>query len=119
MKNANGWKSDGKTGFEIYDVQREDFGTTIKVYLNNDGLEFANKWQIENVIKKYSNHIPYPIYLHYEEEVGEGDDKKVEAKVDQVNSASAFWKRPKSSIKKNEYNEFYSSFTMVLIKFNF
>ena len=111
MKNANGWKSDGKTGFEIYDAQREDFGTTIKVYLNNDGLEFANKWQIENVIKKYSNHIPYPIYLHYEEEVGEGDDKKVEAKVDQVNSASAFWKRPKSSIKKNEYNEFYSSFT--------
>ena len=111
MKNANGWKSDGKTGFEIYDAQRDSFGTTIKVYLNKDGLEFANKWQIENVIKKYSNHIPYPIYLHYEDKTGEGDEAKVEDKIEQVNSASAFWKRPKSSIKKNEYNEFYSSFS--------
>ena len=111
MKNANGWVSDGKSGYEIFEADRDSFGTTIKVNLNSDGTEFANKWQIENIIKKYSNHIPYPIYLHYEEKNGEGDNEKIETKIDQVNAASAFWKKPKSSIKKKEYNEFYSSFT--------
>ena len=61
------WTSDGKGEYEISDAERDTQGTTVTLYLNKEGKEYANRWQIETVIKKYSNHIPFPIYLHYEE----------------------------------------------------
>ena len=81
--------------------------TTIKIFLNDNGKEYANKWSIESVIKKYSDHIAFPIELNYTEE----KDKKIENKTEQVNSASAFWKKNKSSLKKKDYNEFYKTLT--------
>jgi len=99
------WKSDGKTGFTISETSKKENGTTIKLFLNEDGDEYSSKWSIQSVIKKYSDHIAFPIELHYEEEV----EKKIEQKVDQVNSASAFWKKSKSSLKAKDYNEFYKS----------
>ena len=101
------WKSDGKTGFSIKEVEKESCGTTIKLFLNEEGKEYTNKWSIETVVKKYSDHIAFPIYLHYTETK---EDKKTEDIIDQVNSASAFWKRSKSSLKKKDYNEFYKTF---------
>jgi molecular chaperone HtpG len=81
------------------------------LHLNEEGNEFADRWSIENVVKKYSNHIAYPIFLHYEE--AKTDDKgkkgKVESKVDQVNTASALWKRPKDELKDEDYKEFYQA----------
>jgi len=62
--------------------------------------------RIENIVKKYSDHIAFPIYLNYTEK----KDDKEELVVDQVNSASAFWKRNKASLKKKDYNEFYKTF---------
>ncbi|HOH37167.1 MAG TPA: molecular chaperone HtpG, partial [Spirochaetota bacterium] len=62
-------------------------------------------WQIEQLIKKYSNHIACPIFLTYESE----KDGKKETVTDQINSASAFWKRSKSELKDEDYNEFYKS----------
>ena len=83
------------------------------LYLNKEGEEYANRWQIETIIKKYSNHIPFPIFLHYEETRFEGEgDKKKEVKeptLKQINAASALWKRPKSDLKDEDYNEFYKS----------
>lgn len=109
------WKSDGKNGFEIESASRDSFGTTIILELNEDGDEFANRWGIESIVKKYSNHIPFPIFLTYEDTKFEGkdDDKKEikEEKTDQINSASAFWQKTKSELKKKQYNEFYKSFT--------
>tara|TARA_A100001035_G_scaffold273286_1_gene263626 strand:- start:3342 stop:5204 length:1863 start_codon:yes stop_codon:yes gene_type:complete len=99
------WKSDGKTGFNITDAEKEENGTKIILHLNDNGSEYANRWSIDNVIKKYSDHIAFPIELQYTEEV----DKKVENKTEQINSGSAFWKKSKSSIKKKDYNEFYKS----------
>ena len=99
------WKSDGKTGFNIVDAKKEENGTTIKLFLNENGDEYSNRWSIQSVIKKYSDHIAFPIELHYEEEI----EKKIEQKIDQVNSASAFWTKNKSSLKKKDYNEFYKS----------
>ena len=68
---------------------------------------------IYHLIKKYSNHIPSPVYLHYEETTteGEGDKKKekTEQKTEQINVGTAFWKKPKGSLKKKDYNEFYQS----------
>ena len=106
-KKAYKWKSDGKTGFSIKEVEKESCGTTIKLFLNDEGSEFSNRWSIENVVKKYSDHIAFPIYLHYTEK----KDDKEEQIIDQVNSASAFWKRSKTELKKKDYNEFYKTFT--------
>jgi molecular chaperone HtpG len=107
------WISDGKTGYEISEAERGTNGTTVILFLNEEGNEYANRWSIDSVIKKYSNHIPFPIFLHYEGSrfEGEGDKKKEikEPKVDQVNAASAFWKRPKGELKAEEYNEFYKT----------
>jgi len=107
------WTSDGKSGYEIEDTEKDVAGTSIKLYLNDEGKEYTNRWEIQNTVKKYSNHVPFPIFLHYEEtkEEGEGDDKKEikEQKIDQVNSASALWKRNKSDITEEEYNEFYKT----------
>ena len=99
------WVSDGKTGFEITEDERESHGTTIILKLNENGAEYANRWQIEQLIKKYSNHIACPIFLTYESE----KDGKKETVTDQINSASAFWKRSKSELKDEDYNEFYKS----------
>ena len=107
------WTSDGKTGFTIEDSNRDSQGTTVVMHLNDDGNEFASRWQLDSIIKKYSDHISFPIFLTYDETIygdkEKGEDDKVETKVDQINSASAFWKRSKSSIKKKDYNDFYKS----------
>ncbi len=107
------WTSDGKTGFTIEDSSRDSQGTTVIMHLNNEGNEFASRWQLDSIIKKYSDHISFPIFLTYDETIygdkEKGEDDKVETKVDQINSASAFWKRSKSSIKKKDYNDFYKS----------
>jgi len=109
------WTSDGKSGFDIVKSERELFGTTIILELNDNGKEYADKWQIETIVKKYSNHIPFSIYLSYEDTKYEGkeDDKKEikEEKVEKINSASAFWQKPKNELKQKEYNEFYKSFS--------
>ena len=107
------WISDGKGEYEILETEQSEHGTTIVCHLNEEGKEYADRWSIERIIKKYSNHIPFPIFLHYEETryEGEGDKKeeKKEKKVEQVNAASALWKRPKNELKEEDYNEFYKT----------
>ena len=109
------WSSDGKNAYSIEEAEREEHGTTIILQLNDEGEEYANKWQIEQLIKKYSDHIPFPIFLAYVDVSyeGEGDKKerKVERKVEQINAAAALWKRPKSELTDEDYNEFYKSMT--------
>jgi len=107
------WVSDGENGFEVEESVRSGQGTTVTLYLNDEGNEYADRWEIGNIVKKYSNHIPFPIYLHYEEKKfeGEGDNKKEisEPKIEQINSASALWKRSKSELKEEDYREFYKT----------
>ena len=105
------WISDGQGSFSVEEAAAERNGTIVKLFLSERGKEFANRWQIESIIKKYSNHIPFPIYLHYEEvkSEGEGEKKKEkqEQKVEQINTAAALWRKPKKDIKDADYNEFY------------
>ncbi len=112
-KDAFKWTSDGKSGYKIDETKKDGHGTDLILYLNEEGNKYANKWEIQNIVKKYSNHLSFPIYLHYEEvnTEGEGEKKKetVENKTDQINAGSAFWKKTKSSLKKKDYNEFYKS----------
>jgi len=90
------WRSDGLGDYEISDLDEKiERGTTITVYLKDDAEEFAQKWKLENVIKKHSNFIAFPIYLENEK----------------VNTVTAIWREPKSSIKKEQYDEFYKFLT--------
>jgi molecular chaperone HtpG len=105
------WESDGKGEFTIEPTEKDSHGTDIILHLSDEGKSFASRWRIEEVVKKYSNHIAFHIYLHYEKK--EYDDKgKVTGSTpvsDQVNSASALWKRSKSEITDEEYKEFYKT----------
>lgn len=108
------WTSDGKTGFDLEEASREGQGTDIEIHFTKEGAEeYAKSWNLREIIKKYSNHIAFPIHLHFErtEFEGEGDDRKeIKKPVDeQVNSASALWKRSKSELKDEDYREFYKS----------
>ena len=116
-ENAWKWESDGESSYSIEPAERSEQGSTIILTLNEEGEEFANRWSLENLIKKYSDNIAYPIYLEYDQ-VHYDNEKKdengnalktTEHKVEQINSASALWKRPKSSIKDEEYKEFYKN----------
>ena len=73
------WKSDGKTGFTIKEIDKSEIGTDITIYLNDKGNEYSNRWSIQSIIKKYSDHIAFPIELHYTEEA----DKKIETKIEE------------------------------------
>lgn len=105
------WSSDGKGEFELEEAQRDEQGTTVTLYLGEEGTEYASRWQIEQIIKKYSNHIAFPIFLHYTktEYDDKGKEKGKTPTIEQVNSASALWKRSRNEITPEEYQEFYKS----------
>lgn len=110
---AYAWVSEGKGEYEIGECIRESQGTQITLYLREDELHYAQRWEIESIIHKYSEHIAFPIYLHYSESrfEGEGDDKKEikEDKTSQINTAKALWKIPKAELKDEDYKEFYAT----------
>lgn len=109
------WTSTGKNSYSIEEAEREEAGTTIILHLNEEGEEYANRWQVEQLVKKYSDHIAFPIFLEYDQKTweGEGDNRKekVEHKIEQINKAAALWKRAKSELTDEDYNEFYKTAT--------
>lgn len=114
-EKAHAWVSEGKGEYEIGECVKDTQGTQITLYLRDEDAHFASRWEIENIIHKYSQHIAFPIYLHYTESSfeGEGEDKKEkkEQKQEQINTAKALWKIPKSELKDEDYKEFYSTFS--------
>jgi molecular chaperone HtpG len=105
------WTSDGQSGYEISKEVRKEPGTSITLHLNEEGKEFASRWRVENLVKKYSDHIDFPIFLTYDEidYDKDGKEKSSKSKTDQVNDAKAFWTREKSDLKKKDYIEFYKT----------
>ena len=112
-EDAYAWVSDGKGEYEITPCQKDTHGSEITLYLKDEDKHFASRWEIESIIKKYSEHIPFPIILHYTQSKfeGEGEDKKEtkEEKSEQINDAKAIWKTPKSELKEQDYKEFYKT----------
>ncbi len=113
-EQAYAWVSDGKGKFEISECVKEEQGTEITLFLKDEDSHFASRWEIDNIVKKYSEHIPFTIFLTYTDTKfeGEGDNKKEvkEEKCDQINQASALWKMNKSELKDKDYKDFYQSF---------
>ena len=110
-KEAWKWISDGKSGYEISKDVRKEAGTTITLHLSDEGKEFANRWKIENLVKKYSDHIDFPIFLTFDEidYDKEGKEKSRKSKTEQINDAKAFWTRSKNDLKSKDYKEFYKN----------
>jgi molecular chaperone HtpG len=120
-ETAYKWSSDGSGEFDLAPCTKETNGTVIYIKLKDEEVsEFASKHRIQNIVSKYSNHIAYPIFLNYNEEVTESlseEDKKagkepaktVERKHEKINEATALWMQPKAKLKEEDYNQFYKS----------
>jgi molecular chaperone HtpG len=99
------WRSAGGDGFEIEPASEEQAkrvarGTEITLHLKDDAKRYLEPYEIERVVKTYSDHILFPIEL-----------KDAEAEPRQVNAASALWHRPKSELKADDYTHAYRSIT--------
>ena len=107
------FSTDGTGEYEIKPVTKEEHGTVMYIKLKDEEKEFLEKERIQSVVKKYSDHIAYPIMMNYMAEVteGEGDDKvtSMQNKTEQVNAATALWTLSKSELKKEDYVEFYKT----------
>jgi molecular chaperone HtpG len=109
------WTSDGKTGFELEeitgDAARKSAGTTVLIHFNDEGAQYANSYRLQEIVKKYSNHIAFPIFLTYDKSDWDAE-KKESTKTrttEQVNAASAMWRRAKSELVDDDYKELYKS----------
>ena len=91
------WHSDGISGFEISDVNREEIGTTVNLFIKKSEKDYLKRDRLVEIVKKYSDHIQYPIRFID----GKSKDK------DTLNDASAIWMKSKSEISKEQYDEFF------------
>jgi molecular chaperone HtpG len=105
------WTSDGKSGFDIEPAERAVAGTAVKLFFNDNGKEYAHSYKLREIIKKYSNHIAFPIFLTADKSEWNEEEKRSIAKrtTEQINSASAMWKRSKSELKPEDYKELYKT----------
>lgn len=118
------WSSEGTSSYDVDELALDSaeakkygfddeakHGSAIVMFLNDDDTEYASRWKLEELIKRYSDHIAFPIYLHYEQKSYDDKGKETgsEAKVEKINSASALWKRSKSELKPEDYNNFYKT----------
>jgi molecular chaperone HtpG len=97
------WSSSGGSGFEIApasedDAKRVTRGTEIALHLKKDVAKYLETYQIERIVRSYSDNIQFPIELVPEE----GEPR-------QINSASALWQRPKSELSAEDYKQAYQS----------
>ena len=100
------WTSDGKGTFSIEETEYNEIGTEITLSIKKDEKDFLSKYKIEEIIKKYSDFVPFPIFVTSEED--KNDKKKDDKTEEQVNSAEAIWLKDKSKIKKDDYKSFYN-----------
>ncbi|MFP3978740.1 molecular chaperone HtpG [Marinobacter sp. KMM 10035] len=96
------WQSAGDGEFTIEQVAREKRGTEIVIHLKPDATEFADGFRLRNLVKKYSDHISFPVVMK-SEPTEEGEEPKDET----INDATALWTLPRTEIKDEEYKEFY------------
>ena len=89
------WASEGRGEFTLAPATREEAGTTIVLHMKADAEEYLEPLRIETVVRKWADHITIPVMV-----AGEGEDTK-------ANEGTALWRRPKSEITEEHYNDFY------------
>ena len=105
-KDAFIWMSDGKENYSIKATKKEKRGTLITLNIKKDADEFLDSFRLRSIVTKYSNYIPYPIYLD------DLDNKK--EKEEKINEGDPLWLKDKKDIKEEDYKQFYNN-----ISFNF
>ena len=112
------WTSAGDGSFEIENTTQDGHGTTIVMHLKEDEDEFLEVHRIDSIIKKYSNHIPFPIFMDKEKHIPavmdddgkeELEPSRTEVENEQINRANALWTIAKKDVSDDEYKDFYSS----------
>lgn len=93
---AAAWISDGSDNFRIEPAEKSDRGTEIHITLKSDADEFASEWKLNQIVKKHSDFVRFPIY------VGE----------EQANQQTSLWRKQPSEVEAEEYNKFYQQMTM-------
>jgi molecular chaperone HtpG len=93
------WESSADGEFTVETVTRSERGTAVTLHLKEDAKEFADAWRLRSLIRRYSDHISFPVLMR----------KEGEATVDYeaVNQAKALWTRPRTEITDDEYKQFY------------
>ena len=105
------WRSDGKNAYTLETIDKDSHGTEIILHLSDDEAEFADNQRLRGLIKKYSEHVAFPIKMleiTYPEKDDDGNEipaKTPEYEV--VNDATALWKKAPSDVKDEDYQAFY------------
>ena len=94
------WISDGKNGYNIEKGEKTNSGTELILHLKKDAKEFLEGTRIQFVVRKYSDHISYPVKML--------EVSKKDAKEETINEASALWTRAPKDIKEKQYEDFFS-----------
>lgn len=104
---AHIWSSEGTGKYTITASEKADRGTLITLHMKEDAAEYLDRYRLEAIIRKYSDHISHPIFLTdgLPAEDAEGENEPAEPK--SINDGSALWTRSKSDISEESYTEFY------------
>jgi molecular chaperone HtpG len=93
------WESSADGEFTVETVSRAQRGTTVKLHLKPEAKEFADPFRLRALIRRYSDHIAFPVRMRKEGEAS--------LEYEAVNQAKALWTRPRAEITDEEYREFY------------
>ena len=98
-ESAVRWESNADGAFTVESVTREARGTAVKLYLKPEAKEFADPFRLRGLIRRYSDHIAFPVRMRKEGEAS--------LEYETVNQATALWVRPRAEISEEEYRQFY------------
>ncbi len=115
-EQAYKWESSGAEGYTVEPCDKKDVGTTITLHIKEDSeeekySEYLEDYEIQELIKKYSDYIRYPIKMdvtHKQKKEGTENEYEDVVETETINSMIPIWKREKSKVKKEEYNSFYT-----------
>lgn len=109
------WKSNGVDGYTIEPAEKETAGTVITMVLKEDTedekySEYCEIWRIQQLVKKYSDYIRFPIKMDVEHSnyAEEGEEPTTTIETETLNSMTPIWKKNKSELTEEDYNKFYS-----------
>ncbi len=104
------WDSDGRGEYTLESVELPERGTTVILHLKADEDGFLDGWKLRALVRKYSDHVAFPIRMPKDAPSGTDDNAENTAPTwETVNDASALWARPKSEISDDDYKAFYKS----------
>jgi molecular chaperone HtpG len=102
------WESDGSGEFTVENATVERRGTRVVLHLKEDASEFADAWRLRGLVKRYSDHIAFPVRLPKQPGAADAQGAAPAAgRFEVVNSAQALWTRPRTELKDEDYIEFY------------